>query len=635
MISSTNNNPMLAPAQNIQLSALNADALKYLGTVVGKVIEAKVVSVSETLAGASAATDKSTAKNHADTASQRTNITADTTRANPSASKTTDQNPAARQYQIVLEVGHQKINVKSPLAPRLGQLLQLQVINYQTLALLAASARSEVVANSTAPSISTTAASPVPPPTARLQHAIQQKRPVEILQQALRNSLPREVPRESLANTYQQMLRPTAQARATAATIKTVTGALPTATATAPIAAAKTTPPFSVNSDLPGTAPANIKTATSASASASASASTITSKQNLSNSYAFATDKPLNTTLLPTNIKQSLNQLEKVIPQLNNLVRPDGVKNALLNSGIFFETRLSQLITQQGAAQTTTTNANTAAATTKTTRATLPTSPSSRAAGKEPNNAAGNNQAAKADQLLGNDLKHHFANLAATIKSTLSQSATDSATRADTLVQTQRDLLASNAAIALLWQLDNVQFKNRQSRQDNDGNDAIMQLLRLALGQLARTQNHQLQAAGSQLAAGSDAATHQTLTTELPFWYQGSVHLMDIRIDQERANKKAHEKHQAWNLRLRFDLEELGELVALATLQGKSMAAVFWASEKPLVSKLTSELKHLNNTLTELGLEVKQLHCQHGQPDNSAGPLPVNLLNTNLLQEKS
>lgn len=638
---------MLTPTQSVQLNALNADALKYLGGQVGKIIEAKVISVSEVLTNPSPSTTKGSTTSDAQSV---INTRANAERAassigraiqNPGKIASDEQNTLPRHYQVVLEVDSQRINVKSPLAPRLGQLLQMQVINYQTLALLAASAKSEAIPASANASTAQVAADS---PQTSIVHSRSQppNQAVEILQQALRSSLPKQLPREALSHTYQQLLRPSAQP-----VLDNSPNKLSSTTPNANTPAANKLPNTTISSDTISkatiskattAAPVTVKINTAPLADATATnkadshTAITTNKPTQSNSPISATDKQLNVSALPATIKQTLNQLERALPQLKQLVSADGAKNALLNSGLFFETRLAQLAAQQGGSQTSATAANN---TIQTSASKISLDPQNTIQTRSGSTLPSNAQANNADRVLSDDLKHQFGTLANAIKSTLRSQTQSSTSKPDTLAATQREILSNNAAIALLWQLDGAQINSRRTSADNDNNDAIMQLLRLALGQLARTQNHQLQAAGSQLATNNEASTTQTLTTELPFWHQGAVHILDIRVDQEQAARKANEKTQAWNLRLRFDLEELGELIAMATLQGKSMAAVFWASEKTLVNKLSGELEQLNNTLTELGIEVKQLHCQHGQPDSTDGHAPVNLLNTNLLQEKS
>ena len=163
----------------------------------------------------------------------------------------------------------------------------------------------------------------------------------------------------------------------------------------------------------------------------------------------------------------------------------------------------------------------------------------------------------------------------------------------------------------------------------------MVQLLRLALGATARTQTQQILAVGSQLAGQVDPQINQSLNVELPLWLDQRLSMVEIKLEREKAARRAREKIDTWNVRLRFDLEELGELTALATLQGKRMAAVLWSSQPQLTEKIQAELAEVTSQLKQSGLDVQHLHCRTGQPPAATDSKAANILQMNLLDTQS
>lgn len=637
MIVLTEKGTSLTSPAGIKLNALNPDTLKYLGGHVGKVIEAKVVQVVSELT-ANTGADKASTKHIQNKNLPNKSSAQSTPLNNPKSEQTNLSGNTHRRetpFQVVLEIGTQRISVKSPLAPRIGQLLQLEVINFKTLSIIEANPRAHAGTTHTAARLNTSV--PLTPLAPQTTATTKQLTNIDTLgsqiarvQKALRQSLPKQLARSELRSALDSLAKQQ-PSLAAAKPNTSITTALPN-TASNSVPAGGTAPP-STNGNLSSTNSTavqqpnvNIKPAPTVNAKSK------TTSNLIQNSAAN----------IPASIKLPLQQFKDSIPALEQLIKPDGVKQALLNSGLFFEKKLTQLLPQsrpliQQAAQQTT------QLTTQ-----LTTAKKSHPTPTELGKIAGNENFSKTDTPLNKteaskhlkgDLKYQMASVAGAIKSHLAKSTSSSSTasRSQQLTETLPQHLQTNSTLALLWQLENsppIQ-RSKNTAAETDSNDTVMQLLRLALGSLARTQSQQLQSIGSQLAANSDTVSNQLLNAELPFWHDARLNIIDIKIDREKTDKQKTEKPNAWNVRLRFDLEELGELTALATLQGKTMAAVFWASGKTLADKIGRELESLSQNLIELGLEVKQLHCSVGEPSGHSSELPVNLLNTSLLQEKT
>ena len=162
--------------------------------------------------------------------------------------------------------------------------------------------------------------------------------------------------------------------------------------------------------------------------------------------------------------------------------------------------------------------------------------------------------------------------------------------------------------------------------------DGLLQLLRMALGVVARTQSHQLLAVNTQLAAANaDSNISQSLTMELPLWVEQKINLVDLRVDAEKPQRKSgSSQDKVWNARLQFDLDQYGQLVALATLRAKTVAAVLWASESATADKISKELTEVAENFDRLGLTVQNLQCRVGEPEKLKGNETINLLDTEI-----
>jgi hypothetical protein len=164
-----------------------------------------------------------------------------------------------------------------------------------------------------------------------------------------------------------------------------------------------------------------------------------------------------------------------------------------------------------------------------------------------------------------------------------------------------------------------------------EGNEQLLQLLRLALSVVTRTQSQQLFTANTQLLATNDNVANQSWSLELPVWVDQKLNLIDIHIEAEKDSKQLNKTDEkAWNARLAFDLEEHGSMVAFATLRGKTIAAVLWVTEKATVVKVNRELALMAENLNRLGLQVEQLQCRVGEPEDVRPNGTINLLD-NLL----
>ena len=138
-------------------------------------------------------------------------------------------------------------------------------------------------------------------------------------------------------------------------------------------------------------------------------------------------------------------------------------------------------------------------------------------------------------------------------------------------------------------------------------NDAANTLTRHVEAGLARIQLH-------QLSALTDAQTPLTTWTgELPVRNHNQVDVFHFHI--EKDSKKTHvPEQQSWCTWLSFNINRLGPMHVKITLSSNSIAATLWAELDSTVALVKHNLGHLHQTLSRVGLNIKDMQCLHGRP---------------------
>jgi len=599
---------------SLGLQAISTETLQYLGSRVGAVIEARVVQV---LTEATSSTSGNASKSVTSDGKATLVTPNDAARAAPVSDKNASANRAER-YQVLLSIDNTTtLKVSSPLAPRMGQVLQMMVLDNQQLRILDPGAASKIMATTSpvtaqagipaatpqaAGGTSTAAAQAtnnISPNDGAQANRIAQSQSAginAILQQALRSSLPKQASRAQL---------PQALAQLASNTLPASSAPQASASSTTDSATGKTT---MQTAGQTGVGTDGIKLTPPISGAS----------QPLNSPGALSATN--NALLQNAEIQAARQILSALIPTFKSTVTPTGIRDALLNSGAFYEHKLAIAATNMRARQSA--QANTAetnraqAAATGSAGKLLQLDPQHRSAITVP---------------LQSDMKHGLLQIAKALQTLLPDTLmSTSPTKKDSAAQ-------SESALANLWQTLGSTSSSSQSSGDNQrgGADSVVQLLRLALGATARTQTQQILAVGSQLAGQVDPQINQSLNVELPLWLDQRLSMVEIKLEREKAARRAREKIDTWNVRLRFDLEELGELTALATLQGKRMAAVLWSSQPQLTEKIQAELAEVTSQLKQSGLDVQHLHCRTGQPPAATDSKAANILQMNLLDTQS
>ncbi len=215
------NQPIAANGFNdIQLKASTSDSLQFLASRVGELVEAKVVKVTHQLVNEKAALDAQLGTppgnkigNKMDNQPQAKQPM-DLTGRNTNALKPSVAELNANRYEVLMNVGGNKtLSVQSPLAPRMGQILQLHVLSSQQLEIVGLRTGSLGELNSS----SLQAITPQTAQTQSLKNTavLMQTTPAKansnslaMLYAALRDNLPKQVAKESLTSHLENITRP-------------------------------------------------------------------------------------------------------------------------------------------------------------------------------------------------------------------------------------------------------------------------------------------------------------------------------------------------------------------------------------------------------------------------------------------
>ena len=144
------------------------------------------------------------------------------------------------------------------------------------------------------------------------------------------------------------------------------------------------------------------------------------------------------------------------------------------------------------------------------------------------------------------------------------------------------------------------------SAQEN----GLEELLRQVDGALSRINVQQLQ------TVQSNEQGRPVWILELPVRTDQGIDLFDMRIQQDEQQQQAEPHKRPWTVTLAFDLQGLGPVKATVTLLEQTVSARFWAERNDTLSLFSQYMDTLRSQLNNVGLEVAELDCQQGIPDD-------------------
>ncbi|SDR97937.1 hook-length control protein FliK [Halopseudomonas litoralis] len=140
-------------------------------------------------------------------------------------------------------------------------------------------------------------------------------------------------------------------------------------------------------------------------------------------------------------------------------------------------------------------------------------------------------------------------------------------------------------------------------------------LLRLTAALLSRIQHHQFQSLG-QTQAFADGSTQTVWQLEIPLRDGQQFTQIQMRIQRDSNAPDGRQTEQApqWEIRLAFNLDQLGPLQAIARLYKGRVSSEFWAEQADTLQRLNNEMDRLRDRLLTKGLDVGELSCHRGSP---------------------
>lgn len=146
---------------------------------------------------------------------------------------------------------------------------------------------------------------------------------------------------------------------------------------------------------------------------------------------------------------------------------------------------------------------------------------------------------------------------------------------------------------------------------------AVSTVLRQIAASLAQVQASQLQSLVAPRADGDGGQLLNSWSVEIPVLLEGQFKPVQLHINEERhpdSSLPGSEQRRVWKITLGFDFEELDEFFATLRIIDTSVSATFWSDKPETLQRISSELQHLNKSLSKLGLDVEELECRCGKP---------------------
>jgi len=146
--------------------------------------------------------------------------------------------------------------------------------------------------------------------------------------------------------------------------------------------------------------------------------------------------------------------------------------------------------------------------------------------------------------------------------------------------------------------------------------DNLRQMLNLLLGQteaslsrlqLLQTQSHPL-----------ETEQKPAWILELPVRYQERTDVFQLRIsrdrEQQQDNANGDKQPEHWMIQIAFELEELGPVRARVRLAADELNAVFWMEQEQTTMLFRRHLGSLQQKLLASGIAIGQITCMTGIP---------------------
>ncbi|WP_052748940.1 flagellar hook-length control protein FliK [Arsukibacterium ikkense] len=131
----------------------------------------------------------------------------------------------------------------------------------------------------------------------------------------------------------------------------------------------------------------------------------------------------------------------------------------------------------------------------------------------------------------------------------------------------------------------------------------------------------------SQLATLDAQSQLQQWLLQLPLQQQGQTILPQLLLEQREADgKSSGDKQKQWQLTMKFDLQQYGNLLAVAKLQQQDLQLQFYTDHNQALHLAEKFLPLLKDRCAAQGLTISKAECQLGKIPDSLLPRHNSLL---------
>ena len=319
----------------------------------------------------------------------------------------------------------------------------------------------------------------------------------------------------------------------------------------------------------------------------------------------------------PKPLLNNLAVLLKQFPNARQAQQPESLKQAINNSGTFFEAKLAQLAIKALANKAT---------------------GASNLEAKPPSSAP-----------LNYDIKGLIQRLLPQIDKAVAVS--DAAPKSNITGSYQSNSLLSSALSTSTKSDDGKPFGQTYSPQplpdlllttntpqanaktsNNKNVDILLrQLGSQLIASLARSQLNQLETLANRASNSADGqAPANSWSLEIPIMQGNNIDNLVIRIDQNIAedgsNSLEKDDRKQWTVMLAFDLHQLGKMNVQLKVVDHSVSAIVWSEQQHTHREVQAQVKSLKANLERVGVDVKHIECQLGVPTEKNQPLYTQLV---------
>ncbi len=136
---------------------------------------------------------------------------------------------------------------------------------------------------------------------------------------------------------------------------------------------------------------------------------------------------------------------------------------------------------------------------------------------------------------------------------------------------------------------------------------ATTEIVRQTEGALARLQLSQV------ASLPSEQQPQRLWTLELPVQHDQRTDLFQLRIEEETSGS-ARDNTTPWSVMLAFDLPSLGPVHARILVNGPQVSATLWAEHPSTAALFNAQLEELRAGLQRAGMLVGRIACTEGSP---------------------